>query len=112
MDGTFGLWDWELEINFTQKPVEMWSTAHIFTVFLTFWSEMSSGPENPAALLFSPRGTDIQVAFLDAAASEVKMGRGSPICERVCKNIVEYFKKQHSLMSNCKGFANLIIYSA
>ncbi len=24
--------------------------------------------------------------------SEVNMGRGSPICERVCKNIVEYFK--------------------
>ncbi len=24
--------------------------------------------------------------------SEVKMGRGSPICERVCKKIVEYFK--------------------
>ncbi len=24
--------------------------------------------------------------------SEVKMGRGSPICERVRKNIVEYFK--------------------
>ncbi len=24
--------------------------------------------------------------------SEVKVGRGSPICERVCKKIVEYFK--------------------
>ncbi len=24
--------------------------------------------------------------------SEVKMGRGSPICERVCKKIMEYFK--------------------
>ncbi len=24
--------------------------------------------------------------------SEVKMGRGSPICERVCKKIVKYFK--------------------
>ncbi len=24
--------------------------------------------------------------------SEVKMGKGSPICERVCKKIVEYFK--------------------
>ncbi len=24
--------------------------------------------------------------------TEVKMGRGSPICERVCKKIVEYFK--------------------
>ncbi len=44
--------------------------------------------------------------------SEVKIGRGSPICERVRKKIMEYFKKQHSSMSNCKGFANLIIYSA
>ncbi len=45
--------------------------------------------------------------------SEVKMGRGSPICERVHKKIVEYFKKkQRSSMSNCKGFANLIIYRA
>ncbi len=26
--------------------------------------------------------------------SEVKMGRGSPICERVCKKIVEYFKNK------------------
>ncbi len=43
--------------------------------------------------------------------SEVKMGRGSPICERVRKKIVEYFKKNVST-SNCKGFANLIIYSA
>ncbi len=24
--------------------------------------------------------------------SEVKMGRGSQICERVCKKILEYFK--------------------
>ncbi len=24
--------------------------------------------------------------------SEVKMGRGSPICKRVCKKIEEYFK--------------------
>ncbi len=24
--------------------------------------------------------------------SEAKMGRGSPICERVCKKIMEYFK--------------------
>ncbi len=32
--------------------------------------------------------------------SEVKMGRGSPICERVRKNIVEYFKNnilQHQI---------------
>ncbi len=32
--------------------------------------------------------------------SEVKMGRGSPICERVCKKIVEYFKNnvpQHQI---------------
>ncbi len=44
--------------------------------------------------------------------SELKTGRGSPICERVHKKIVEYFKKQRSSTSNCKGFANLIIYSA
>ncbi len=47
--------------------------------------------------------------------SEVKMGRDSPICERVHKKIVEYLKKKkkkHSSTSNCKGFANLIIYSA
>ncbi len=41
--------------------------------------------------------------------SEVKMGRGSPICERVCKTIVEYFKNN---VPHVKGFANLIIYSA
>ncbi len=32
--------------------------------------------------------------------SEVKMGRGSPICERVCKKIMEYFKNnvpQHQI---------------
>ncbi len=32
--------------------------------------------------------------------SEVKMGRGSPICERVRKKIVEYFKNnipQHKI---------------
>ncbi len=28
--------------------------------------------------------------------TEVKMGRGSPICERVCKKIVEYFKNNIS----------------
>ncbi len=28
--------------------------------------------------------------------SELKMGRGSPICERVRKNIVEYFKNNDS----------------
>ncbi len=44
--------------------------------------------------------------------SEVKMGRGSPICERVRKKIVEYFKKQRSSTSNYKGFTNLIIYGA
>ncbi len=47
--------------------------------------------------------------------SEVKMGRGSPICERVRKKIVEYLKKKkkkkkkRSSMSNCKGFANLSV---
>ncbi len=43
--------------------------------------------------------------------SEVKMGRGSPICERVRKKIVEYFKNnvpQRLIVYN----ANLIIYSA
>ncbi len=32
--------------------------------------------------------------------SEVKMGKGSPICERLCKKIVEYFKNnvpQHQI---------------
>ncbi len=32
--------------------------------------------------------------------SEVKIGRGSPICERVCKKIGEYFKNnipQHQI---------------
>ncbi len=54
LDGPFGLWDWKLEIRFSWKQVEMWthlSRAHIFTVFLTTVSEMSSGPENPAASL-------------------------------------------------------------
>ncbi len=47
--------------------------------------------------------------------SEVKKGRGSPICERVCKKIVEYFKNnvsQHQIQipnQKIKGFANLII---
>ncbi len=40
--------------------------------------------------------------------SEVKMGRGSPICERVRKQIVEYFKNN---VPRCQ-IANLIIYSA
>ncbi len=43
--------------------------------------------------------------------SEIKMGRGSPVCERVIKKIVEYLKKRSST-PNCKGFANLIISSA
>ncbi len=41
--------------------------------------------------------------------SEVKMGRGSPICERVRKTIVEYFKNNVPQLSNCKGFTKLII---
>ncbi len=48
-------------------------------------------------------------------AIKKERGRGSAICERVCKKIVEYFKnkiKHCSSTSNCKGFANLIIYSA
>ncbi len=50
--------------------------------------------------------------FERQSLSEVKIGRGSPICERVCKKIVEYKKKKRSSMSDCKGFANLIIFSA
>ncbi len=34
------------------------------------------------------------------------MGRGSPICERMRKKIVEYFKNL-SQTSNCKGFAKV-----
>ncbi len=30
--------------------------------------------------------------FERQSLSEVKMGRGSPICERVCKKMVKYFK--------------------
>ncbi len=30
---------------------------------------------------------------LTGSLSEVKIGRGSTVCERVCKKIVEYFKK-------------------
>ncbi len=53
----------------------MWthlSTAYFSTVVLT---EMSCGPENPAASLhrtdeyLSPRVTEIEVAFLDAAVA-------------------------------------------
>ncbi len=44
--------------------------------------------------------------------SEVKMGRGSPFCERVRKKIVEYFKNNVPQFQNCKGIANLTIYSA
>ncbi len=35
--------------------------------------------------------------------SEVKMGRGSPICERVRKNIVEYFKNNVKSQRLCKS---------
>ncbi len=36
--------------------------------------------------------------------SEVKMGRGSPICERVSKKIVEYFKNNiPQLQRLCKS---------
>ncbi len=38
--------------------------------------------------------------------SEVKMGRGAPIWERLCKKIEEYFK------NNMHQRANLIIYIA
>ncbi len=43
LDGPLGFWDWELEIHFSQKQVEMWthlSTAHILAVFLTIWDEL------------------------------------------------------------------------
>ncbi len=33
-----------------------------------------------------------EVNWHQVCLSEVKMGRGFPICERVLKNIVEYFK--------------------
>ncbi len=44
--------------------------------------------------------------------SEVKMGRGSPICDRVRKKIVEYLKNNVPQHQITKTFANLIIYSA
>ena len=31
------------------------------------------------------------------SVSEVKMGRGTPICERVCKKIVEYSLRQRQI---------------
>ncbi len=40
------------------------------------------------------------------------MGRGSQICERVHKKIVEYFKNNIPQRQIAKGLANLIIYSA
>ncbi len=43
--------------------------------------------------------------------SEVKMGRGSPICERVCKKIVEYFKNNVPQCQIAKAL-QIIIYSA
>ncbi len=75
LDGSFGLWDWELEIHFSQKQVEMWTrltTAHISTAFLTIWDEL--WPREPGGItanswcIDSPRVTETQVAFLDAAA--------------------------------------------
>ncbi len=44
--------------------------------------------------------------------SGLKMGRGSTICERMRKKVVEYFKNNVPQHQNCKSFANLIIYSA
>ncbi len=35
--------------------------------------------------------------------SEVKMGRGSPICERMCKTIVKYFKSNAPQRQIAKG---------
>ncbi len=43
--------------------------------------------------------------------SEVKMGRGSPICERVRKKIVEYFKNNVPQCQIAKAL-QIIIYSA
>ncbi len=50
--------------------------------------------------------------FERQSLSEVKMGRGSPICERVSKKM-EYFKNNNPQCQIAKeGFENLIIYSA
>ncbi len=51
LDSLFGLRDWELEIHFFRKQVEMWThlrTAHIFTVFLTIWDEL--WPKEPGSI--------------------------------------------------------------
>ncbi len=47
--------------------------------------------------------------FERQSLSEVKMGRGSPICERVCKKIVEYKKKNVPL---CQIVKALLISSS
>ncbi len=43
--------------------------------------------------------------------SEVKMGRGSLICERGRKKIVEYFKNNVPQRQIAKALQNIIIYS-
>ncbi len=90
----------------------MWThltTAHIFTVcFFFFWlSEMSSGPENPAASLhiidvqISPRVTDIQDAFLDAAAD---CGKWQWFSEVLLSPLWLYLTPQHdSFLCNAIG---------
>ncbi len=40
--------------------------------------------------------------------SEVKMGRGSPICDRVHTKILEYFEDNFPQRQISKSFANLI----
>ncbi len=51
--------------------------------------------------------------FKRQSLSEVKMGRGSPVCERVRKKNVEYFKNNNPQRQIAKeGFENLIIYRA
>ncbi len=50
--------------------------------------------------------------FERQSLSEEKMRKGSPICERVRKKIVKYFKNNVPQRQIAKGFSNLIIYSA
>ncbi len=44
--------------------------------------------------------------------SEVKMGRGCPICETVHRKIVEYLKNNVPQREIATALQNLIIYSA
>ncbi len=52
LDGLFGLWNWELDIIFLRNTLKCGLILPQHTFSLSFWlSEMSSGPENPAASL-------------------------------------------------------------